>query len=107
MGTDQPNHKTYNLVAKHFIVNSEKEVIKLYGDPEALRWLAGELIKMADCKNKTEPGFKFPPEDEGEVCHFLPAGRGTGLSVLHETSTQLDIGRLDCRKDGTFDWFIS
>ena len=36
--------KPHNLVAKHVVVNSEKEVIKIYGDPESLRWLAGELL---------------------------------------------------------------
>lgn len=98
--------KPHNLVAKHVVVNSEKEVIKIYGDPEGLRWLAGELLKIADHDNKTEPGFQFPPEDEGEVCHYLPSTRETGLSLLHESSLQLDVGRMDCRKDGSFDWFL-
>jgi hypothetical protein len=91
----------YNLVAKFSDFDPEKPTVQIYGDPDALRWLAGLLVMLADY----DQSGGFPP-DEGRVDHLRPTPRPSGHGNLHPASLQLDIGRLDRRSDMGFDWFL-
>jgi hypothetical protein len=90
-----------NIVVRISHFNPDVPKVQIYGDPDGLKWLASELVRLAEYDQSTG----FPP-DEGTVHHMLPAPRKSGYDNLLDVSVQLDIGRLDRRDDGSFEWFL-
>ena len=62
-----------------------------------------ELVDRAACHI---PISGIPPS-EGEYWKIRATEDGiASFFVLHDLSLRLNTGRLDCSKDGSFDWFL-
>lgn len=59
-----------NVVVRISNFDPECPKVQVYGDPDGLRWLATELIRLAEYDQSG--GF---PQQEGTVHHLLPSPR--------------------------------
>lgn len=91
-------------VVVHYIEPTDDQVatVAIYGDPEGLRALAQALIEVASYDQS-----KKLVQTEGEYWKIRSTPRGnTSFLVLHDLSLPLNVGRLDCARDGSFEWFL-
>ena len=69
--------------------DGDPPAVTLYGTPEGLRWLAGELLRIAGDPNRA--AFR----GEGDHWHYAPEGGPGPGEGLHPLSRPLTVGRLD------------
>jgi hypothetical protein len=95
--------KKQNVVIHYYEpFDDEDPLIGIYGDPDGLRALAEALLEAASFDQS-----KNLVPSEGEYWKIRATEDGSAsFFVLHDLSLRLNIGRLDCAKDGSFDWFL-
>ena len=77
-------------------------MVAIYGDPDGLKALAQALIEVASFDQS-----KKLIQTEGEYWKIRSTPRGNAsFLLLHDLSLPLNVGRLDCAGDGSFEWFL-
>ena len=79
-----------------FNPDSSRPMVQLYGNPQGLRLLAGELLKIADLVQGKGIG-----SDPVEHFHF----KSKTKDWILPNSVELTIGRMDHRDTGCTDWY--
>jgi hypothetical protein len=95
--------KKQNVVIHYYEpFDDEGPLIGIYGDPDGLRALAEALLEAASFDQSNNL-----VQSEGEYWKIRATqDESASFFVLHDLSLRLNIGRLDCAKDGSFDWFL-
>ena len=79
-----------------FTPDSSRPMVQLYGNPDGLRKLAAELLKIADLD---QAGI----DQHDPVVHFHYKARTTDWIIPN--SVELTIGRMDHRDTGNTEWY--